>query len=330
MSAFSYVFSHRSLTLIHVPRFLREHGVRPAPILDEAGVSPWQLANPEAWFARDVCFLLEDRVARSTGMRFYGPHIASHYELPQLGWWGESISKAPNLLSALQFASQTIDTLQKGTRFTLVRKPKKLHLNFNYLGRGPIDPIQHIFATLVVIRKIGLIAGEPRATSVKLARPYSSMFSELNRFFGESIEFDCDADGIIFDSDILGVSLKKNPARETPFLETAHDAATLIAQMLPYARPTRERIAKRLQISERTLQRRLDDWGISFEELLYDYRKNQALRLLQRRDHSILEIAYSLGYSDPAHFTRAFRRWTNMSPIAYRTMVANGLGSNRH
>ncbi len=328
MSAFAHVFSHRSLTLIHVPRFLNDHGVRAAPILHEAGIAPSQLGNPEIWFERDLCFRLEERVARLTGISLYGPEIASHYELPQLGWWGQSTSQSPNLHAALQFASQTIDTLQKGTQFNLVKSSGNLHFNFNYQGRGSIDPMQHIFGTLVVIRKIGLMTGEPSAIKVKIARPYSRMFASLQSYLGESIAYDCDCDGVMFDSDILDARLDRNPPEPTPFLDTTHDAITLIAQMLPYQHPTRERVAQRLRMSPRTLQRRLGDWGVTFEELVDDYRKDRAFTLLRRRDHTILEVAYSLGYSDPAHFTRAFKRWTGTSPRAYRAALTAGLISD--
>jgi AraC-like DNA-binding protein len=328
MSAFSHHFSHRSLTLIHVPRFLTDRGLRAAPILRDGGIVPSLLGDPEAWFDRDVCFRLEDHVARATGSRFYGPQIANHYELPQFGWWGRSIAQSPNLWAGLNFACNTVDTMQKGTQFRLARRPGSVHLNFKYLGRGPLDPVQHIFGTLVVLRKIGLMTGEPGAISVKLARSYSPMFEGLRDFLGDSIIFDSDSDGVVFDSDILGASLDGNPPAPTPFLETTHDAIALIARMLPYEHPTRERVARRLNISARTLQRRLNDWGITFEELVDEYRRDRALRLLMRDDHSVLEIAYSLGYSDPAHFTRAFKRWFGVSPRTYRNAVVAGLVEN--
>ncbi|MFZ5693562.1 MAG: helix-turn-helix domain-containing protein [Pseudomonadota bacterium] len=328
MSAFSYHFSHRSLTLIHVPRFLADHGLRAAPILRSGGIVPSQLGDPEAWFDRDVCFRLEDHVARATGSRFYGPQIASHYELSQFGWWGNSIAQSPNLWAGLNFACNTVDTMQKGTRFRLERTPTGVHLNFSYLGRGSLDPIQHIFGTLVVLRKIGLMTGEAGAISIKVARPYAAMFEGLHDFLGGSIAYGCDFDGVVFDNDIMGARLDRIPPEPTPFLETTHDAIALIAKMLPYEHPTRERVAKRLKISARTLQRRLNDWGVNFEELIDEYRRDRAVRLLARADHTVLEIAYSLGYSDPAHFTRAFNRWTGVSPRAYRQALSAGLVRN--
>lgn len=325
MSAFSTSYSHRSLTLIHVPRFLRANGLHAASILRESGIPPAQLGDPEAWFDRDVCFALEERVAKLTGLPLYGPSIASHYELPQLGWWGKSIAQSPNLIAALRFAVRTVDTLQRGTELSLTQNRRSLDLDFRYLGRGSVDPIQHVLGTLVVLRKIGLMTGIPDAISVKIARPHSAIFAELPNYLGVSLEFDCDCDGVRFDNDILHETLSGHPPLPTPFMETTHDAIALIAGMLPYEVPTRERIAQRLKMSGRTLQRRLNDWGITFEEIVDEYRRERAVKQITRSDRSILEIAYSLGYSDSSHFTRAFRRWTGLSPKAFRTGHRAGL-----
>jgi AraC-like DNA-binding protein len=64
---------------------------------------------------------------------------------------------------------------------------------------------------------------------------------------------------------------------------------------------------------------------MTFEELVDEHRRTRAIGLLARADHSILEIAYSLGYSDPAHFTRAFKRWTGIGPKSYRALLSAGL-----
>jgi AraC-like DNA-binding protein len=71
-------------------------------------------------------------------------------------------------------------------------------------------------------------------------------------------------------------------------------------------------------VSVRTLQRHLAKSRTSFEELLRDGRTRLATWHLEHTDASVLQIALDLGYSDHAHFTRAFRRWTGLSPVAYR------------
>jgi AraC-like DNA-binding protein len=68
----------------------------------------------------------------------------------------------------------------------------------------------------------------------------------------------------------------------------------------------------------RTLQRRLADAGASYERLRERSRFGTATRLLASTDATVLEIALDVGYSDHAHFTRAFRRWTGVPPREFR------------
>ncbi len=77
------------------------------------------------------------------------------------------------------------------------------------------------------------------------------------------------------------------------------------------------RVAGLLQLSRRTLQRRLRDFGFSFEELIDDTRYVEAVRRLSTGTETMKEIAFMLGYSDQAHFNRAFRRWTGLAPRDY-------------
>jgi AraC-like DNA-binding protein len=68
----------------------------------------------------------------------------------------------------------------------------------------------------------------------------------------------------------------------------------------------------------RTLKRRLADQGTSFSALLDEVRRDRATLLLRAGELSVDEIGARLGYSDPANFARAFRRWTGSSPRAFR------------
>lgn len=79
-----------------------------------------------------------------------------------------------------------------------------------------------------------------------------------------------------------------------------------------------EEVASITDMSVRTLQRRLTDCGLKFSELLNQARFDHAKEKLQDTQMPIIDIAKSLGYSDPAHFTRAFHRWSGVSPTEYR------------
>jgi len=71
-------------------------------------------------------------------------------------------------------------------------------------------------------------------------------------------------------------------------------------------------------MTPRTLQRRLTDNGLKFNELISEAKFGHAKDKLRDIQSPISEIAESLGYSDSAHFTRAFHRWSGVSPSEFR------------
>jgi AraC-like DNA-binding protein len=78
-----------------------------------------------------------------------------------------------------------------------------------------------------------------------------------------------------------------------------------------------EQVARELGYSRQTLYRRLKAEGVTFARLLDGLRRRLALRFL-REGVSVKEVAYRLGFSDPAAFSRAFKRWTGSSPSEMR------------
>lgn len=81
---------------------------------------------------------------------------------------------------------------------------------------------------------------------------------------------------------------------------------------------TEDRVATPLNISPRHLRRKLNQEGTSYEQLVDEVRKESAIRMISEGQLSLTSIAYELGFLDPSSFTRAFRRWTDMSPTAFR------------
>ncbi|MGB5457274.1 MAG: helix-turn-helix domain-containing protein [Gammaproteobacteria bacterium] len=78
-------------------------------------------------------------------------------------------------------------------------------------------------------------------------------------------------------------------------------------------------IAELAGCTTRTLQRKLKEYEISYTDLLNQARMNYATTNIKLSGMSMTEIAYQLGYKDAAHFTRAFKRWTGMTPSTYRS-----------
>lgn len=88
----------------------------------------------------------------------------------------------------------------------------------------------------------------------------------------------------------------------------------VLLRLLPEGKATLPQIARELHQSSRTLQRRLDHNGLSWQQLLDRTREQLARQYLADRALSLGDIAHLLGYTEQSAFTRAFRRWTGMAP----------------
>jgi AraC-like DNA-binding protein len=81
-------------------------------------------------------------------------------------------------------------------------------------------------------------------------------------------------------------------------------------------------VAEWMGTSVRTLQRRLRATGLTYSDVVQRARRAAAERMLKGRGAGIGVVARALGYSDPAHFTRAFQRWTGSTPRDFRAQSA--------
>jgi AraC-like DNA-binding protein len=84
-------------------------------------------------------------------------------------------------------------------------------------------------------------------------------------------------------------------------------------------RPTLQHIVRELRTSVRTLQRRLTDAGITFQQLVEDTRRDLAHHYLKQSTVELNETVYLLGYEDANSFFRAFHLWEGTSPGEWRT-----------
>src|SRR5205085_1097468 len=106
--------------------------------------------------------------------------------------------------------------------------------------------------------------------------------------------------------------------------KTSYRVREVIVRKLPDGEPRRDDIANELHMSERTLQRRLEEERTTFVELLDDTRRELADQYLGRLHMSLAQAAYLLGFADQSSFFRACRRWFNLSPGQYRDQLLRG------
>ena len=166
--------------------------------------------------------------------------------------------------------------------------------------------------------------------SFTYAKPAS--IRALQQQFGSKLKFGQPHTRLTFDRDCLKAPITQlyagwhqplSPSiqhlfRERPddeFLSTLRES--LVRQM-PTGAVAVNRVAKDLCLSPRTLQRRLAERNLKFQEVLQALRQELAGQYLVDPHLSITDIAFLLGYSDQRSFTNAFKNWFDVSPRDYR------------
>ena len=133
-----------------------------------------------------------------------------------------------------------------------------------------------------------------------------------------------DVEDKVFSADyaLLRILVAHAEAKSTSMAQQKGFASIVKQSMVKLVKPefpSIEMVAGHLNMSLRTMQRRLKEEGLTYKSLLDELRKEFAITYLSRADLSISDIAYLLSYSELSTFTRSFKRWTGMSPKAYRS-----------
>lgn len=113
-----------------------------------------------------------------------------------------------------------------------------------------------------------------------------------------------------------GLRRRMEDARED--LSTRARVENALLELLPSGRTQIDDIASELAISRRSLQRRLSEEGTSWLDILNSERMRLSLHYLKNTNLNAAEVSFLLGFEDPNSFFRAFRRWTDATPEAWR------------
>ncbi|WP_281318959.1 AraC family transcriptional regulator [Polyangium sp. y55x31] len=166
---------------------------------------------------------------------------------------------------------------------------------------------------------------------------------EHARFFEAAVEFGQPYDALVFDKGLLDTALPTRSERISRHLDRLLEEMVLslprrgdLADRVRAALaaelgggPTLERVATRLKMTPRSLQRRLQSEGVSFQGLLDELRHEMALRYLDQPDLGLAEVAFLLGFAEQSAFQRAFRRWQSTTPAVWRRQRRPPQGPHR-
>jgi AraC-like DNA-binding protein len=174
---------------------------------------------------------------------------------------------------------------------------------------------------------------EVRATAVHFRHRPPSSTKAHEAYFGTRVAWEHEEDAIVLPRVLLSTrprfanlamssyfeseaARRLTSARQADSLREA--VARIVAEQLMEGEPPLEAVAKQLGKSERTLRRTLTEEGCSYRLVLDGVRRERANELLANSAVSLTKVAFALGFSELGGFSRAYKRWTGVSPIEAR------------
>jgi AraC-like DNA-binding protein len=321
---------------------LRERNVPIAPLLSHAGISEGAIDNRQARISALAQGKLLEYAAAALGDGEFGLHLAEQANPREAGLLFYVASAAEHVEDALLLISRYCRIGNEAGRLNVTRSTENMSVEITFVGLPRHFAWQNTeFVMAATIRALREMAGQdfrPMQVAFTLAR--HSEPGEFERFFGCPVEFSARADRFILSNHTLAMPLVTEdhhlletlrPICEEAAKERKTVRGTLrslveneVQKILHHGKANRQRVAKALGLSERTLSQGLAEEDTSFDHVVDRLRHSLALQYVKERRISLDQIAWLLGYEGPASFNYAFARWTGTSATEVRK------GQSRH
>ncbi len=319
--------------------YAQARGVDVKPLLEKHRLpADLNLAQPnraEVVITASTLRALTDEVAALTGDASLGLTLATKAPRGLYGVTEFLVRAAPTVRQAADNLLRFSALVNPGLRFSLETKDGLALLEHGVPhSPGALGRHTDEFITAFLVTVLRTLVDLPRLAVVRFQHPRPADTSALGAFFGgAALEFEQELNGLGFDERVLDLPVKTGDAALFAYLEE-HAVAALasrpkaddlvdklrhaIRDALEGGEPNVERLAVRLNLSARTLQRRLSELGTTFQEVLDAVRYDLARAWLKDGKLDVTEVAYLLGYSELRAFDRAFKRWAGLAPREWR------------
>jgi AraC-like DNA-binding protein len=317
--------------LAQLPTVLAEHAVTLDEILDGLPVAAQDL-RPELFLPIRVISAIMDRVAAHEGLSKIGLLLAKAQNYAVLGPVGQLMASCETLGSALgtYVALQMTNSTAAAAYLHPVGDDYALGFGI-YAPELPSSHIHDVAAAMACNIVHDLTGSAVRPQEVLLSRPVPSDPEVYHRYFRCPVRFNDGQTCLILSARDVAFRLPSANAKLRENLlaalqrQLAQQPQGFAARVKHALRPlllsgsaSHRQVAKHLNTHPRTMGRRLEAEGFTFEQLKDEVRLAVARELLARTDIAISDVAAALGYATPSAFVRAFRRWTGGSPSAWR------------
>ena len=313
----------------------------------QAGLDESDCMADDALTLSDKVSHLWDIVTQASGDPLLGLKAALPQPLDKSGLMGHIMRASPDVKTAIENLVRYTPLVSPTVHSTIEQAGGVTRVCLHLPGGQRRVPQQHYdFVWCLVLRTLRNAAGKEnlKPLQVNYAYPAPTDLRPYEEAFGCPVRFGAGINSMEFaDADLaipigtenpmaadwalrmladlaqaqrnwtlrMLAKLEKAPQPERSFSKRVQGQLT---GMLAHGEPLREEVAKRLMMSERTLQRRLAEEGTNFTQLVDDTRREMAYQYLKKGDLSLKKLSFQLGFSDPSAFCRACRRWFGRSP----------------
>jgi len=316
-----------------------EYGIDPAPIYSQAGVPLAPPGSPQLRYPLAKIRKLWELGKEASGDETIGLKTGRYAKPAQFYAFGYSWMASSTLLGALQRLTRYYQLMSTASvEVSLTETADSYALSTIYPEESKSPPKEGIDCGMTALLALCDIIAEKeiRPLRVELTCPPTVHPDAYRDALRAPIQFNADIGTFHFDKETLREPLchgAPDVAKVTDkiaerYIETldptkvASQVRRLLIALLPSGKADQALVSSRLNRSTSSLQRQLQSEGLSYRDVLESTRRSLAENYLRDKKHSYAQIAYLIGFSDQSNFSRAFKRWTSLSPKQYQETYA--------
>lgn len=300
----------------------------------EAGLDPQWMDDPNARYPLSATTRLWHLAVQASGDPAIGLRVSRFVSPTTFHALGYALVASGSLREVFERIVRYHQVVSDALELALTREPDRYRFFLKVPEGSPPPALEAIdaFAAIYVRTCRNRLGRDYAPLAVHLRRPAPVDPSQWHKVFRCPVHFaatdDCLEFGLHdFDSHLDDTNPELDEHHQTVLKRTLLQLRPLtwerkvrgvIEAQLPEGEPSAERVAQALHLSLRSLQRHLADEGTRFDTLLNECRENLALLHLRDLECSLSEISCLLGFVDASSFSRAFKRWTGMTPGQFR------------
>lgn len=320
--------------ILPIAQALRLRGIDAMDVIEDAGIDSAGVINPDRRIPIDAMQMLMRRCVELTGDEAFGLSAAEQLQPQVLHGLGLAWLASDTVYDGLKRTVRFGQLMSTGAVLRLEEEGELVHLIIDRaMVSEEVAYASRDFGIGMILRMCRLALGEFIApVKIEIDRPTPKDPARFEYMLSAPVTFECETTRLTFYlPDIMEplatgdpALARVNDAQTQGYLDsflaqtTSREVVGKIVEKLPDGPPNQQQIADALNVSNRTLQRKLKNEGTSFLDLLQDTRMQLARRYLLQPTRSVVETSYLLGFSEPSTFSRAFKRWTGQAPAEYR------------